>query len=162
MPRDSLPPGVHHIGIGMQPRLLGPAIRAAGAQNLLSDDPRLRWLKARVADEAEISGVAKTRGHGGSNDIMKTIQQAPTQEQAVEAVTQHVTRRLARLMMIELDSIEPSQHSPASLGIESMIGSEFRNWIFREFGVDIAFQQLLGEGLTLYRLSRMICEKMTK
>ena len=37
-----------------------------------------------------------------------------------------------------------------------MIGAELRNWIFKELGLDIAFQQLLGPSLTIRKFSELV------
>ncbi|KAK7757298.1 Reducing polyketide synthase dep5 [Diatrype stigma] len=64
---------------------------------------------------------------------------------------------LSRLLMVDLDEFTEEGRSVASYGIDSMIGAEFRNWIFRELALDIAFQQLLGPNLTIGKLSEMVC-----
>ncbi|KAI1502975.1 putative polyketide synthase [Biscogniauxia marginata] len=155
--RDSLPLGVDHIAVGIQPRPFGYAIKAAGA-HVAWQEPRLNWLASAVKEQAgDVSEPGTTTSI--SESIMEAIQQAPSKEWAVDAVALYITRRLARLLMIEVESIHSTQKSVASHGLDSMIGAEFRNWIFREFKVEVPFQQLLEGGLTILELAKMLCEK---
>ncbi|KAI0544083.1 reducing type I polyketide synthase [Xylaria curta] len=161
-PPEDLPPNTDHTIVGIQPRRLGPSMQAANALGVISEDPRMNYLKAKIEEEIDDAGNQTTVGHVGTHDIIHLTRNAATQQQAVEVVSQHVTRRLARLMMIEVNSIEPARHSLSSLGIESMIGAEFRNWIFREFNVDLPFQQLLVGGRTVLELSELLCDHVRK
>ncbi|KAI1746913.1 reducing type I polyketide synthase [Xylaria castorea] len=161
-PRECLPPNTDHTIVGMQPRRLGPSMQAANTLGIMAEDPRMNYLKAKIEEEIDDAGNQTTVGHVGTHDIIHLTWHAATQQQAIEIVSQHVTRRLARLMMIEVDSIEPARHSLSSLGIDSMIGAEFRNWIFREFKLDIPFQQLLVGGRTVLELSEVLCNHVRK
>jgi len=40
-----------------------------------------------------------------------------------------------------------------------MIGAELRNWIFKELGLDIPFQQLLSPTLTIAKFAIEVCAK---
>jgi hypothetical protein len=64
-------------------------------------------------------------------------------------------------LMISVEDIQTSRGSIASVGLDSMIGSEFRNWIFRELGVEIPFQKLLASNLTVAKLATELFEKVT-
>lgn len=61
--------------------------------------------------------------------------------------------------MIDEDSIRPETNTVASYGLDSMIGSDFRNWMFREFKVDVSFQQLLSGRLTIVDLAKVLYSK---
>lgn len=47
-------------------------------------------------------------------------------------------------MLIDLAMFEDPTVPVAKYGLDSMIGAELRNWIFKEYALDIPFQQLLG------------------
>lgn len=45
----------------------------------------------------------------------------------------------------------------AKYGLDSMIGAELRNWIFKEYALDIPFQQLLGPTLMIKKFAIRVC-----
>lgn len=156
-PQGSLPPGVDHIAVGIQPRRFGGAIKAAEAHVPWDEDPRLNWMATAIKATETTAGTSLT---GAAKDVITTIRQAPDHEHAIHAATEHLTNRLARLLMIEADSVRCTQKSVADHGLDSMIGAEFRNWIFREFKVDVPFQQLLAGSLTVSDLARELCARI--
>ncbi|RYP74755.1 hypothetical protein DL771_002819 [Monosporascus sp. 5C6A] len=160
-PMSSLPPNVDHIAVGIQPRLFGQAIKAVGAHIPWKEEPRLNWLASAVKEQ--VGGELQPGATNSSSEsIIATIQQAPSKEQAVDAVASYITRRLARLLMIEEESIQPTKKSVASHGLDSMIGAEFRNWIYREFKVDVPFQKLLAGSGSVSELAKTLCEKVNE
>ncbi|KAK8061768.1 polyketide synthase [Apiospora phragmitis] len=149
-PQDLLPPDLDHFVVGLQPRRFGNQIRTSGAHIPLREDPRLNWLKSAIEEQTESEdhpGGGNT-GVAAHESITRTVQQAPDEERAIDAVAVFMARRLARVLMLEEDQVQMTQSSIASHGLDSMIGTEFRNWIFREFKVDVPFQQLLAGSLT--------------
>ncbi|KAL8917449.1 MAG: hypothetical protein Q9208_007943 [Pyrenodesmia sp. 3 TL-2023] len=73
---------------------------------------------------------------------------------ALAAIATHIRARLARLLNLDVGDIVPNTaRSVASFGLDSMIGTEFRNWLFREFGADVPFQRLLASNLTVEGLA---------
>lgn len=83
-----------------------------------------------------------------------------TKELAVAAATKHVAASLTRLLMIDEASVDSTQRSVGSYVLKSMIGAESRNWLFRGFGADIPFQQLLAGSLTIAELASLLCENV--
>ncbi|KAF3056229.1 Lovastatin diketide synthase LovF [Daldinia childiae] len=158
-PQSDLPSNFDHVMVGVQPRRFGHAVKTSGVHAPWEDDPRLNWIATAIEGE---NGNKKTTGTSSTNTILVTIQEAPSRAQAVEAVTEYLIQRLARLLMIDNEAIQATHKSLASHGLDSMIGAEFRNWIFREFRVDIPFQQLLAGSLTIADLAAILCEKATK
>ncbi|KAJ5617564.1 Acyl transferase/acyl hydrolase/lysophospholipase [Penicillium hordei] len=77
---------------------------------------------------------------GGSQSILSSLQGLEFIE-AVQVVREHFIAK------------------PCSYGVDSMIGAELRNWIFKELGLDISFQQLLGPSLTITKFAEDICAK---
>ncbi|KAK1964696.1 hypothetical protein LY78DRAFT_659113 [Colletotrichum sublineola] len=61
------------------------------------------------------------------------------------------------MLLLDADAFGDLSQSVASYGIDSMIGAELRNWFFKDFGLDIPFQQLLGPSLTPTKLAEQIC-----
>lgn len=163
-PQSALPTDVDHVVVGIQPRRFGRAVEASGAHVPWRDDPRLNWMATAMEEQARHDPA---KGHGriggaSTDNILATIRGALSAEQATEAVAAHLSRRLGRLLMIEDEVIQMTQKSIASYGLDSMIGAEFRNWIFREFKVDIPFQQLLAGSFTIPELAKMLCKNATE
>ncbi|KAF4990933.1 hypothetical protein FGRMN_8171 [Fusarium graminum] len=88
---------------------------------------------------------------------IKAAANSPTK--AISLVRSHFVAKLARMLLLDEEDFEEdgSGRSIASYGIDSMIGAELRNWIFKELGLDIAFQQLLSPSLTISKFSELIC-----
>ncbi|KAG4221745.1 hypothetical protein PC116_g29779 [Phytophthora cactorum] len=93
---------------------------------------------------------------GGADSILARVKNAATPAEAVAAVEEHFIAKLSRVLMLDLEDFEGEGRSVASFGIDSMIGAELRNWIFKELGLDIAFQQLLGPSLTIKGFSQLV------
>lgn len=96
------------------------------------------------------------------NSILATIQKAANVEDAVRVATVYIVKWLARLSMVDTESVQLTRKSIASHGLDSMIGAEFRNWTLREFKVNIPFQQLPAGSLTATEPVRMLCERIRK
>ena len=166
-PQSSLPLGTDHIIVGLQPRRFGPAVRAAGAsERVLSDEnPALNWMAVEVGEQGGGGGQEDGAGKPGAQSAQDAInmirQGGGCSELVVEAVTGLLGRRLGRLLMIDQEAIQPTGKSLAAHGLDSMIGAEFRNWIFREFKINVPFQQLLAGSLSIEQLAKMVCEKVS-
>ncbi|KAI8933449.1 hypothetical protein NX059_010063 [Plenodomus lindquistii] len=59
--------------------------------------------------------------------------------------------------MLEPDVFEPEVLPIVDYGLDSMIGAELRSWIFKEYGLDIPFQQLLGPAMTITKFATVVC-----
>ncbi|KAJ5214139.1 hypothetical protein N7449_001308 [Penicillium cf. viridicatum] len=57
-------------------------------------------------------------------------------------------------MSVEDFALEGS--SVRGYGLDSMIGAELRNWLFKTFGLNIPFQELLSTALTFKGLSLLV------
>lgn len=62
--------------------------------------------------------------------------------------------------MINVEDFQPEGRSIVSYGLDSMIGAEFRNWVSKEFEVDIPFQQLLARNLTVSKFAADLCIRL--
>ncbi|KAL8829841.1 MAG: hypothetical protein Q9170_005997 [Blastenia crenularia] len=73
-----------------------------------------------------------------------------TCDEAIATITPHICQWLARLLSLGEEEVVPDNaRSVASYGLDSMIGTEFRNWLFRGFGEDVPYQRLLAGDLTV-------------
>ncbi|KAI1460205.1 ketoacyl-synt-domain-containing protein [Annulohypoxylon moriforme] len=159
-PKASLPADTHHIIVGIQPRRFKPALDAAGTHPYWKDDARLSWLAMKMQEEdSEIDIDSKVK-NGSSDNILAAIQHDASADHAIRTLATYLSQRVARLLMIDGESMQLEQKSVASYGLDSMIGAEFRNWISHEFKIDVPFQQLLAGNLTLSELAKMLYEKV--
>ncbi|RYO86469.1 hypothetical protein DL762_004751 [Monosporascus cannonballus] len=149
MSRHTLESAPDHVVVGLDPAKLQKAVGDAGAtDSFWIEDARfshvVRDIKSSAADD-----------DAGANDrsILATIKSAGSLAEAVTAVNEQFVDKLARMLMLNPDDIEPEIGSIASYGIDSMIGAELRNWIFKEYRMDVPFQQLLGPSLTIAKFA---------
>lgn len=141
-----------HVVVGLDPSLLAKAkSEAEGDVDVFwAVDPRFSTLL-----HAMESG-SKSDAGGGADSILARVKNAASPAEAVAAVEEHFIAKLSRILMLDLEDFEGEGRSVASFGIDSMIGAELRNWIFKELGLDIAFQQLLGPSLTIKGFAQLV------
>ncbi|KAF2475276.1 putative polyketide synthase [Lindgomyces ingoldianus] len=157
MPAEALDEEIDHLIAGLQPSELAKSIKAAKTDVSWMLDPRLRSLNAAIA---AFSSHSTTSSGPGACSILSVLQSCVSDSDAVAAVEACLVQRLSRLLMISVEEIQGSERSLAGFGLDSMIGAEFRNWVFREFGLDLPFQQLLAGNLTVRRLAVELCARV--
>lgn len=147
------PRAIDHLVVGLDPALLQKATQEAGddVDRFWSEDARFKTVLHAMKAGSNDTGDA------GSQNILSTIRGGIAPMEAIRAVREHFTAKLARVLMLDGEEFEEDGRSVASYGIDSMIGAELRNWIFREFALDIAFQQLLGPSLTITKFAEQVC-----
>ncbi|TVY85299.1 Reducing polyketide synthase DEP5 [Lachnellula suecica] len=141
-----------HVVIGLDPAKLQKAVNdAAATDSFWLEDVRFNHV---VHDMNASSDDAAA---GGAQSILATAKAAETPAEAIAAVSEHFIGKLARMLMLEVDHFETDVKSIADYGIDSMIGAELRNWIFKEYKMDIPFQQLLAPTLTIGKFAAQVC-----
>ncbi|KAK6217897.1 hypothetical protein LQW54_003185 [Pestalotiopsis sp. IQ-011] len=145
---------VDHVVVGLDPVKLQKAVSdAAVTDSFWMEDARL----SQVLHDINSSSEDASGGGGSGQSILATIAAAATPGDAVAAVTGHFVEKLARMLLLDDDAFEPGVKSIASYGIDSMIGAELRNWIYKEYKMDVPFQQLLGPTLTITKFATQVC-----
>ncbi|KAI1766894.1 putative polyketide synthase [Hypoxylon sp. FL1150] len=141
-----------HIVVGLDPSRLQKAISDAGAaDSFWTEDIRFSQVVHDMNSSAEDAAGA------GGQSILSAIKAAVTPAEAVGAVTEHFIGKLARMLLLDPGEFDPDAKSIADYGIDSMIGAELRNWIFKEYRMDVPFQQLLGPTLTITKFAHQVC-----
>lgn len=141
-----------HIVIGLDPAKLQKAVNdAAATDSFWLEDARFNHIVHDMNSSSDDTGGA------GAKSILATIKAVASPAEAIAAVTEHFIGKLARMLLLSADDFEPDVKSIADYGIDSMIGAELRNWIFKEYGMDIPFQQLLGPTLTITKFAKQVC-----
>lgn len=142
-----------HLVIGLDPAQLHKAHDEAGEDidSFWMEDARFKTMI-----HAMKSGSNDRSGAGASQTILSTITGDISPAEAAQAVREHFIAKLARILLLGVEEFE-EERSVASYGIDSMIGAELRNWIFKELAIDIPFQQLLGPSLTIAKFAEQVC-----
>lgn len=142
-----------HVVVGLDPsKLQKSLIEAATTDGFWMDDARFKPLMHAMKS----AGPGAAAG-GSGQSILATIKSAATPADAVQAASDYFVEKLSRLLLVPLDEFEPDVKAIADYGLDSMIGAELRNWIFKEFALDIPFQQLLGPSLTITKFVVQVC-----
>jgi hypothetical protein len=141
-----------HVVVGLDPAKLQAAVNDEAADDCF-------WLEdARFSHVVhDMKSAADDATTSGAQSILATIKGAASPAEALAAVTEHFIDKLARMLLLNLDDFEPDVKSIADYGIDSMIGAELRNWIFKEYRMDVPFQQLLGPTLTITKFATQVC-----
>ncbi|KAJ5798323.1 polyketide synthase [Penicillium pulvis] len=158
IPQIHSPPilGDAQIILGMEPARLEAALTASeSADAYWYNDARFQSIRHTV----ESIGQDSPSGDPGDGDIMKILKEEGP-EAMLEAVGQHVIKKLAGMLLVPLESFEYDGNSIASYGIDSMIGAELRNWLFKQYTLDIAFQELLAAKMSVKTLATAIVNKV--
>ena len=141
-----------HIVLGMDPARLQKSVNDSTATDTFwIDNARFKTL-AQVIKSGSNSAV----GEAGKT-ILSAVRSAATPAEAVQLVSDYFVEKLSRLLLVDAREFEPDVKAIADYGLDSMIGAELRNWIFKNLGLDIPFHQLLGESLTITKFAAQVC-----
>ena len=145
--------GIHQIIVGIDPAKLQKSIKASETTNgfWLEDKRFISFLNSIQSSNTSIDGA------GSDASVIASIRTADSPSAAVGLVTEHFTEKLSRLLLIDLAYFGDPTVPIAKYGLDSMIGAELRNWIFKEYGLDVTFQQLLGPTLTIDKFAAQVC-----
>jgi acyl carrier protein len=141
-----------HVVVGMDPSKLKDSLAGDDVtDSFWTEDARFKALLQKInsSDSSDNGGAGFT--------ILKAIKDAASLQAGVDLVSEHFQIKLGRLLMIDADVFEPETLPIVEYGLDSMIGAELRNWIFKEYGLDIPFQQLLGPSMTIVKFATVVC-----
>lgn len=155
--------GNAQVILGLEPAHLAAAIQSAGTGEDAYWFHDARFLHLRSSVEAIIKS---TSGSGGGNnsdsDIGSELKaaQAKGPGEVLLVIARTVVDKLSRMLLVPAEDFEFEGSSVASYGIDSMIGAELRNWLFKQFGLEISFQQLLGSTMSVKALAVAVAQQM--
>ncbi|KAI0132735.1 KR domain-containing protein [Xylariales sp. AK1849] len=145
---------IDHVVAGLDPVKLQKAVSdAAVTDSFWLDDARL----SHVIHDMNSSAEESSSGSGSGQSILAIVKAAASPAEAIGAVTEHFVAKLARMLLLDDDAFELDVKSIAAYGIDSMIGAELRKWIYKEYKMDVPFQQLLGPTLTITKFAAQVC-----
>ena len=148
--------GDTQIGLGLEPACLAAAMSSSDITDVYwANDARLNNIRATV-DSLFTSSADKT---GSAGNFVASLS-GKSQQEVVQSISEHIIKRCSSILMIPVESFDTEDTSVGSYGLDSMIGAELRTWLFKELGLDIGFQVLLGPTLTFSALAKMVAEQL--
>lgn len=153
------------IVLGLEPSRLAAALAAAGENTDITwyEDPRFSNLRPLIDVAAGQSGKAAAGKSGAGGDFVKQLATTASKDgydAALSMTAMHIMQKCASILMTAVEDFEPEGQSIGGYGLDSMIGAELRNWLFKEFRLNIAFQDLLATTLTFKGLSMLVLENL--
>ncbi len=153
-----------HLVMGMEAREIGSAMASIKAENadlFWLNNARFCHLRAAVeADAARGSSENQVGVH--EQGFATTLEAARAQgpEAVVAVIATHIMERMSGILMIPVGDFEVDGPSLGSYGLDSMVGTELRSWLYKEFGLDYSFQKLLSKMLTFIGLATVVAKKL--
>ncbi len=140
------------IIVGMDPSKLKNSLAGSDVtDSFWTEDARFKAILQAI-------NSSESSDNGGSGfTILKAIQETGSLQVGIALVSEHFTTKLGRLLLLDPDVFAPEVLPISEYGLDSMIGAELRNWIFKEYGLDIPFQQLLGPTMTIAKFASIVC-----
>ncbi|KAH9904842.1 polyketide synthase [Xylariomycetidae sp. FL2044] len=144
-----------HILTGME--LLGfRALRENGFEGThgMLEDPRAAvFLQSIGEEDPQVAEIQNRR-------VPVEVKVATREGQTLEMATRdYILKRFCGNVLIPVERVDTAK-SLVSYGMDSMLAADFRSWIFKSFGSDIAFHDLLSPILTLDKLIAMVIEEV--
>ena len=94
---------------------------------------------------------------GPSLPLNVMLQNAKSKEEALRTCYEALAAKLAQVLVISLEDMDPSI-TVSSLGLDSLVAIEIRNWIAREANANVQVLELLSSG-SLMALAEIILNK---
>ncbi|KAI2092193.1 hypothetical protein LOZ63_002180 [Ophidiomyces ophidiicola] len=126
------------IALGTEPAKLGALVDTGNVPEPLWDRDA-RW--GVIGIHATRKGQNDGSGKSGLNGASKVLDM--------------VVERLAKLLWMPVENLNP-EVSLASLGIDSMIASEFRHWVYQTFKKNVSMMEMLAQDMTAEKLSEIL------
>ncbi|KAI1170031.1 polyketide synthase-like protein [Nemania sp. FL0916] len=157
-----------HLLTGLEPsRVLELKGQGFDVSHGIMQDPRTAILSAAMERELGIGAAPQGRSHAAppvqdipwasalSSSILSVlvpVLDAPSLEMAILRLAR---KRFSDMILLHLDQIDDAK--PLSkYGVDSMIASEFRTWVWTTFQIDVPFLDLMSQDKTLQTLAGFI------
>ncbi|TRX91638.1 hypothetical protein FHL15_007420 [Xylaria flabelliformis] len=165
--RSNVPPDeleAAHLLTGLEPtRVFELRSQGFEVSHGTMQDPRAAILNAAMGAKLRV-GAAPARpsqivpfveGVPWANALAPKIQSVFTQvfdaPSLEAAILRLVRKRFSDMILLRVDQIDDTKPL-ARYGVDSMIASEFRNWIWTTFKIDVPFLDLVSQDKTLHTL----------
>ncbi|KAJ2975101.1 hypothetical protein NUW58_g8450 [Xylaria curta] len=109
---------------------------------------------------------ADRQGHGGAGgsnggatgfaEQIATIAAEKGYTEALDKTAIYLMQKCATILMLPFETFKPNGPSIGDYGLDSMIGMEMRTWLFKDLGLNIAFQELLAVTMNFNNLAALV------
>lgn len=152
--------GDAQIILGLEPAYLAKAIAAVGDADeaYWYQDARFAHLRAVVEDIRSSAGSNSARAGSFIQELEAVRANGPAA--ILDAISGHIAKKLSAMLLIPVEDFAFEGTSISVYGIDSMIGADLRNWLFKLFGLEMSFQTLLAPKMTILALARAVAENL--
>uniref|UniRef100_A0A093UTY9 Lovastatin nonaketide synthase n=1 Tax=Talaromyces marneffei PM1 TaxID=1077442 RepID=A0A093UTY9_TALMA len=152
--------GNAQIILGLEPSYLAKAIAAVGDPDdaYWYQDARFAHLRVAVEDIRRFAGNNSERA-GSFIQELETVR-ALGNVAVLHAISGHIVKKLSNMLLIPVEEFAFEGNSISVYGIDSMIGADLRNWLYKLFGLEITFQHLLAPSMTILALASAVAENL--
>ena len=150
--------GLHHAYDKLAVAHLLTGLEATGMKELRKkgfdgnhptlNDPRAALIAGALDDEA--GGTHLGQGQEGSLPV-EVVKAVEGGQVLGEAILDHLRRRFGNLVLMKFEAVD-AKKPLADYGMDSMIGAEFRTWLYQSLSADIPLSVLVGKTCTLESL----------
>ncbi|KAI1439039.1 reducing type I polyketide synthase 10 [Xylaria sp. CBS 124048] len=158
-PYDEL--AASHLLTGLE----GAGIQELRRKGFEGNHPVLRDSRAGLLSSALGSGSSNSSSHSQVGNLPGEVVKAIEAGQSLaQAVLQYVRARFANLVLMKTEDMAV-ERPLADYGMDSMLGAEFRTWLYQTLMTDVPLSILLGKACTLEDLGAMavaVIEKVQK
>lgn len=148
------------IVMGLEPPRIGESLAAAASKDdgdvEWMQDARFAMVRALAAGGAGQSLGSGPTGGGAFAEQLAGVVASEGYDKALQMTASHIMQKCSAILLIPVESIELDGKSVGAHGLDSMIGVELRNWLFKELRLNIAFQELLSTTLSFKALSQLV------
>lgn len=118
--------------------------------------------RAADASQSGASGQGSgAEGAAGSGQVFEQVVSEGDAEAIKNFISHAVVVQLARLISVDMGSIDARQGSILSLGLDSLVAVELRNWIMRQFDAPMQSSEILANQ-TVHGLAEKITARSKK
>ncbi|KAI9655990.1 MAG: Type I Iterative PKS [Bathelium mastoideum] len=164
LPRPNSSPslGGAQIILGLEPACLADAIAASGSSDEAYWYPDARFAQLRSVVEDILTSSSGGDGSSGEGSFAQELKasQAQGPDAVLNTISGHIAKKLASMLLIPVEDFAFEGASVAVYGLDSMIGADLRNWLFKQFGLEMSFQLLLGPKMSIMALARVVAEHL--
>jgi hypothetical protein len=145
--------GIEFIGLQEQ-RELG----FEGDLFVLSDPRATVYTAAFARDSQKSDAIMQWNNHQLPEEVRKALQNQSTTT-LLDAITNIVCRKMSNLILLPVEKLQ-AEKALGEYGLDSMLASEFRTFIFRIFEVDVPFMTVLDKVSSVRSISRLIADQL--
>ncbi|KAF3389803.1 Lovastatin diketide synthase mokB [Talaromyces pinophilus] len=152
--------GDAQIILGLEPDYLAKAIAVVGDPDeaYWYQDARFAHLRVAVEDIRRFAGSNSDRAGSFIQELEGVRALGPVA--VLHAISGHIAKKLSNMLLIPVEDFVFEGSSISVYGIDSMIGADLRNWLYKLFGLEISFQHLLAPNMTILALASAVAENL--